>query len=68
MIRPDTRTIENQNPDYPLVREKDKVIEAEIFPDYEYAKKKHVKDIQGKLQELVDGFNQDMPVYKRITA
>ena len=49
-----------------LVREKDKVIEAEIFPDYEYAKKKHVKDIQGKLQELVDGFNQDMPVYKRI--
>ena len=32
-----------------LVREKDKVIEAEIFPDYEYAKKKHVKDIQGKL-------------------
>ena len=49
-----------------LVREKDKVIEAEIFPDYEYAKKKHVKDSQGKLQELVDGFNQDMPVYKRI--
>lgn len=49
-----------------LVREMDKVIEAEIFPDYEYAKKKHVKDIQGKLQELVDGFNQDMPVYKRI--
>ena len=49
-----------------LVREKDKVIEAEIFPDYEYAKKKHVKDIQGRLQELVDGFNQDMPVYKRI--
>ena len=49
-----------------LVREKDKVIEAEIFPDYEYAKKKHVRDIQGKLQELVDGFNQDMPVYKRI--
>jgi long-chain acyl-CoA synthetase len=44
-----------------LVREKDKIIEAEIFPDYEY-----VKDIQGKLQELVDGFNQDMPVYKRI--
>lgn len=43
-----------------LVREKDKVIEAEIFPDYEYAKKKHVKDIQGKLQELVDGFNQDI--------
>ena len=49
-----------------LVREKDKVIEAEIFPDYEYAKKKHVKDVEGKLQELVDDFNKDMPVYKRI--
>ena len=49
-----------------LVREKDKIIEAEIFPDYEYAKKKHIKDIRGKLQELIDGFNKDMPVYKRI--
>ena len=56
--------LENQLSRSALV--KDKVIEAEIFPDYEYAKKKHVKDIQGKLQELVDGFNQDMPVYKRI--
>lgn len=49
-----------------LVREKDKVIEAEIFPDCEYAKKKHIKDIQGRLQELIDAFNKDMPVYKRI--
>ena len=49
-----------------LVREKDKIIEAEVFPDYEYAKKKHIKDIRGTLQELIDGFNKDMPVYKRI--
>lgn len=49
-----------------LVREKDKIIEAEIFPDYEYAKKKHVKDVEGKLQALIDDFNKDMPVYKRI--
>lgn len=49
-----------------LVREKDKVIEAEIFPDYEYVKKKHVKDVEARLQELVDEFNKDMPVYKRI--
>lgn len=49
-----------------LVREKDRIIEAEIFPDYEYAKKKHVKDIEGKLQALIDDFNKDMPVYKRI--
>lgn len=29
-----------------LVRESDSVIEAEIFPDYEYAAKKKIKDIQ----------------------
>lgn len=49
-----------------LVREKDKIIEAEIFPDYEYAKKKHVKNVEEKLQALIDDFNKDMPVYKRI--
>lgn len=51
-----------------LVREKDRIIQAEIFPDYEYAKKKHIKDetVQEKLQELIDEFNKDMPVYKRI--
>ncbi len=49
-----------------LVREKDTLIEAEIFPDYEYAKKKHVKDIQAKLQEMIDEYNKDVPVYKRI--
>ena len=49
-----------------LVREKDRVIEAEIFPDYEYAKKKRINDIQGQLQALIDEFNKDMPPYKRI--
>ncbi len=42
------------------------MIEAEIFPDYEYAKKKHIKDIQAKLQEMIDEYNKDVPVYKRI--
>lgn len=49
-----------------LVREKDRIIEAEIFPDYEYAGKKHVKDVEGRLRELIDGFNQERPAYKRI--
>lgn len=49
-----------------LVREKDKVIEAEIFPDYEYAKKRHVKDVRAKLQEVIDEYNKSMPAYKRI--
>ena len=49
-----------------LVRETEKVIQAEIFPDFEYAKKKHVKDVKGELQSLIDEFNRDIPVYKRI--
>lgn len=49
-----------------LVRETESVIEAEIFPDYEYAKKKHVKDIRAKLQEIVDEYNTGLPAYKKI--
>lgn len=51
-----------------LVREKDSVIEAEIFPDLEYAKKKRIKDVPGRLQEIIDAFNQGMPPYKKIHA
>ena len=49
-----------------IVRETDKVIQAEIFPDYEYAKKKHIKDIQAELQEIIDEYNKTAPVYKRV--
>lgn len=49
-----------------IVRETDKVIQAEIFPDYEYAKKKHIRDIQADLQEIIDEYNKTAPVYKRI--
>ena len=49
-----------------IVREKEKVIQAEIFPDYEYAKKKHIKDIPAKLQEILDEYNKTAPVYKRV--
>lgn len=49
-----------------IVREKDAVIEAEIFPDLDYAKKKHVKDVPGRLQEVIDAFNQGLPAYKKV--
>lgn len=49
-----------------LVREKEQVIEAEIFPDYDYAKKKRIKDIRDNLQKIVDEYNKETPVYKRI--
>ncbi|MBD5458356.1 MAG: AMP-binding protein, partial [Lachnospiraceae bacterium] len=49
-----------------LVRESDGVIEAEIFPDHEYAAKKKIKDIQAQLQEIIDSYNKTAPLYKRI--
>ena len=49
-----------------LVRESEGVIEAEIFPDYEYASKKKIKDMQAKLQEIIDVYNKTAPLYKRI--
>ena len=48
------------------MREREGVIEAEIFPDYEYASKKKIKDVQGKLQEVIDQYNKEAPLYKRV--
>lgn len=49
-----------------LVRDSEGVIEAEIFPDYEYAAKKKIKDMQSTLQEIIDEYNKKAPLYKRI--
>ena len=49
-----------------LVREAEGVIEAEIFPDYEYAQKKEVADIPAALQKLIDDYNAAAPAYKRV--
>ena len=49
-----------------LVRDSEGVIEAEIFPDYEYAEKKKVKDIQAELQKIIDAYNKEAPLYKRV--
>lgn len=51
-----------------LVRGTDQNIEAEIFPDTEYAEKHKIQDIKGALQKIIDDFNKDMPMYKRITS
>ena len=42
------------------------MIEAEIFPDHEYAKKKRISDIRKALQEIIDAYNQGAPAYKKI--
>ena len=49
-----------------LVRDSEGVIEAEIYPDYEYAGKKKIKDIPGELQKLIDAYNKNAPFYKRV--
>ena len=49
-----------------LVRESEGVIEAEIFPDLEYAAKKRIKDVHAELQKIIDEYNNTAPLYKRI--
>lgn len=49
-----------------IVSEQETKIQAEIFPDLEYAKKKRIKDIRQELQQLIDDYNKDRPVYRRI--
>ncbi len=51
-----------------LVRENGQTIEAEIFPDLEYAEKHNINDINAELQKIIDDFNKNMPLYKRITS
>ncbi len=49
-----------------LVRETEGMIEAEIFPDAEYARKKKIDDVQAALQAVLDDFNETVPAYKKI--
>ncbi len=49
-----------------LVRDNHGVIEAEIYPDEDFIKKKKVRDVKAALQELIDEYNQQAPVHKRI--
>lgn len=49
-----------------LVRDSEGVIEAEIYPDLEYVAKKKIKDVEKKLQEIIDDYNKSAPLYKRV--
>lgn len=49
-----------------LVRESEGVIEAEIFPDMEYAKKKGIEDVKAELQKVIDAYNQGAPAYRKV--
>ena len=49
-----------------LVREKDGIIEAEIFPDMDYASKKKIKDVEAEIRRIIDSYNEGAPLYKRV--
>ncbi len=49
-----------------LVRESEGLIEAEIFPDFEYAEKIQVENMEAELQKLIDEYNAEAPAYKRV--
>lgn len=49
-----------------IVREKDNVIQAEVFPNFEYAEEAGITDIKAGVQEIIDAYNQDAPLYKRV--
>ena len=49
-----------------LVREKGGVIEAEIYPDQDYVKRKRVKDVRAALQEVIDAYNRTAAPQKKI--
>ena len=49
-----------------IVREKEGVIEAEIFPEAEYVEKAGITDVKAELQKLIDEYNLAAPAYKRI--
>ncbi len=49
-----------------LVREKEGVIEAEIFPDYDYAQKQGITEIRDALQKVIDEYNKGAAAYKKI--
>lgn len=49
-----------------LVRDSEGVIEAVIFPDCEYAKKKKITDIHTALQSIIDEYNLTVSAYKRV--
>lgn len=51
-----------------LVREAEGVIEAEIFPDSEYAAKAGISDVKAGLKEIVDAYNKEAVGYKKVVS
>ena len=42
------------------------MIESENYPDQDYVKKKRIKDVRAKLQEVIDEYNRTAAPQKKI--
>lgn len=49
-----------------LVRESEGVIEAEIFPDVEYAQANAIEDVETELKKLIDEYNRSAVAFKKV--
>ena len=49
-----------------LVRESEGMIEAEIFPDMEYATAKNIKDVETEVKKLIDEYNRSAVAFKKV--
>lgn len=50
-----------------LVYGADEIIAAEVYPNYEYAHKSGIKDIEDAVQQIVNEHNKELPSYCRIS-
>ena len=49
-----------------LVRESEGMIEAEIFPDMEYAIAKNIEDVETEVKKLIDEYNRGAVAFKKV--
>ena len=51
-----------------IVSEESNRIKAEIFPNYDYLSKKKIKNVEEEIKSIIDRYNAETPIYKRITT
>lgn len=55
---------------YSIIGEKGEegTIAAEVFPDFDYAKKNNIENIKEQINDLINNINLNLPYYKRIVS
>ena len=49
-----------------LVRESEGVIEAEIYPDMDYAGVKGIEDVEAEVKKIIDAYNRSAVAFKKV--